>query len=137
MARSTADLRVAHALAGLEALMRGGEDMLGESQRRAPVREGTLRASGQMFFLVNGRKLDGPGAYNSARALVAQLARAGTLQTMQVGVEFTEVYAARQHEETEWQHPLGGQAKYLESVIQERGGRYVRAAQVAAARALG
>lgn len=112
-----------------------GEMALGLAQQRAPVEEGTLRASGQLGFQINGRLIEGTGAYEQARGLVAQLARAGTLLTMEVVLSFNEVYAARQHEETEWQHPLGGQAKYLESVMQEHGERGVRAAQLAMARA--
>lgn len=34
-------------------------------------------------------------------------------------VAFNIVYAARQHEETSWNHPRGGQAKYLSSVLDE------------------
>lgn len=30
------------------------------------------------------------------------------------------VYAARQHEETSWSHPRGGQAKYLEDAAEQK-----------------
>jgi hypothetical protein len=36
-------------------------------------------------------------------------------------VSFTEVYAARQHEELDWEHPLGGKAKYLEDPVKRNG----------------
>jgi hypothetical protein len=69
-----------------------GEHVLGEAQRLAPIEEGTLRASGELEVT---RTVD---AYTAE-------------------VSFNEVYAARQHEETEWRHPLGGQAKYLEQPV--------------------
>jgi len=84
-----------------DAVQRIGEDLLGEAQRRAPVEEGTLRASGELELE------DGP---NRVTAVVS----------------FNTVYAARQHEELDWDHPLGGQAKYLESVVHERAARYER-----------
>lgn len=89
-----------------------GEDLLGEAQRRAPVEEGTLRASGELEI----KHLPG-------NLIVAE-------------VSFNEVYAARQHEETGWRHPKGGQAKYLESVIHERGARYAGVFAKAIERAL-
>ena len=33
------------------------------------------------------------------------------------------MYAARQHEELDWNHPKGGEAKYLQKAIQENAGR--------------
>lgn len=88
-----------------------GNDLLGEAQRLAPVEEGTLRASGEL-------DIDHVGD-----AVVAT-------------VSFNSVYAARQHEETEWEHPLGGQAKYLEQPLQAKAGRYEAALGAAIARAL-
>jgi hypothetical protein len=87
-------------MAGLvEAVEHIGNDALGEAQRRAPVEEGTLRGSGEVDVNVRGDRVEAV-------------------------VSFNTVYAARQHEETEWRHPLGGQSKYLESVLRERSGRY-------------
>jgi hypothetical protein len=73
------------------ALGQFGEIVLGEAQRRAPVKEGTLRGSGQSELVV-----EGDGAH--------------------VLISFNTPYAARQHEETEWQHEHG-EAKYLENAI--------------------
>lgn len=78
-----------------------GEDLLGEAQRRAPVEEGTLRASGELEI-----------EHDPATGMIVAV------------VSFNTVYAARQHEELGWHHPRGGQAKYLESVLLERGNRY-------------
>lgn len=34
-------------------------------------------------------------------------------------IAYNMIYAARQHEETGWNHPRGGQAKYLESAMRD------------------
>lgn len=85
---------------GLEALRVIADDLQGEAARRAPVEEGTLRGSGEVEI----RELPG----RRAEAIVS----------------FSTPYAARQHEETSWAHPRGGQAKYLEGPLLERAGRY-------------
>lgn len=74
-----------------QALGQFGEIVLGEGQRRAPVKEATLRGSGQSELVV-----DGSGA--------------------NVLISFNTPYAARQHEEMEWQHEHG-EAKYLENAL--------------------
>jgi hypothetical protein len=90
---------------------RAGEDLLGKSQRLAPVEEGTLRGSGE---------LDVHETADGAEAVVS----------------FNTVYAARQHEETEWEHPKGGQAKYLEQPLRESAGTYQRLAELELRRVL-
>jgi hypothetical protein len=130
------DARARLALAGIEALKHIGEDVLGEAVNRAPLEEGTLRGSATLGFRVNGYLFDGPGAYDLARTRVRQLARAGQLKTVEAVVSFNTVYAARQHEETAWRHQLAGRAKYLESVIHERTGRYLAAVAANMRRAL-
>lgn len=35
------------------------------------------------------------------------------------GVGNNTIYAARQHEETSWNHPRGGQAKYMETAMNQ------------------
>lgn len=85
--------------AAATALKAVGEDILGEAQRRAPVEEGTLRASGELELDISG-------------------------PVMTAEVSFNTVYAAYQHEREDLKHPKGGQAKYLESVLLERGPRY-------------
>lgn len=89
-----------------EAVRRVGEDLLGEAQRLAPVEEGTLRGSGEL----------------EVENTAALSPRAGS--EIVATVSFNTVYAARQHEETEWNHPKGGQAKYLEAPLHDRAGRY-------------
>lgn len=92
------------------------EDVAGEAQRRAPIEEGTLRASAETdvdVVLVTGGGM-----------------------VIEGEVSFNEVYAARQHEEDEWEHPLGGQADYLGSVMRERAPRLEGAIAAALRRVL-
>lgn len=81
--------------AGLEqGLDAGLEYLRGESMKQVPVDEGTLMRS-------------------------ATVSREG----LSGAVSYDTVYAARQHEETEWQHPNGRKAKYLEDpMTQDRQG---------------
>lgn len=107
----TSDARKRLRAALREAMQVIGEDLLGEAQRRAPIEEGTLRASGELEIKERPDRIEAV-------------------------VSFNTVYAARQHEETEWVHPLGGEAKYLERPLLENSGRYNRILAAAAARAL-
>jgi hypothetical protein len=116
---------------GFDAIWRTAEDALGEATRRAPIELGDLRASGALTPIVNGRRIEGEGSKAQAEALITALVRAGRVVDMRVEVSFNTIYAARQHEELEWKHPKGGQAKYLESVISERAGRYKTAVDLA------
>jgi hypothetical protein len=96
MPADTAQARRRWRAAAERAVTRVGERILGEAQREAPIREGTLRASGELE--VDSR----PGEVVAV-------------------VSFNEVYAARQHEELDWEHPLGGKAKYLEDPLKRNG----------------
>lgn len=73
-------------------------DLSGKSIDLAPVKEGDLRGSG--FFETKG---------------------------LSSTVGFTSVYATRQHEELDWVHPKGGQAKYLEQPFKENLQKYIKA----------
>lgn len=73
-----------------------GQDLLRRSVESAPVDTGDLRGSG--FTEVTGT-------------------------TTTVG--FTAKYALRQHEELDYNHPEGGEAKYLENPLKENVDRYV------------
>lgn len=74
-----------------------GQDLLGKSVERAPVDTGDLRGSG--FAEVNGNETT---------------------------VGFTAVYALRQHEELQYNHPQGGEAKYLENPLKENTNKYIQ-----------
>lgn len=130
-------VRIAQARGGMAALKRIGDDVHGKSQRRAPLEEGTLRGSGEVAFIVNGARFEGEGAYARALAAAIAHARAGTLRDLNVEVSYNTVYAAAQHEGLEFEHPLGGQAKYLESVLLEDGARYPAIIAAEQRRALG
>lgn len=88
--------------ATVEAMRVIGEDLLGRSQRDAPVEEGTLRGSGQTHTTVHA-------------------------DSVETEVSFDTVYAARQHEEVTWKHPKGGKAKYLEDNLKAMAPRYLSA----------
>lgn len=118
------ELRVAMTRGSMEALKRIGDDIHGKSQDRAPLEEGTLRGSGEVAFLVNDRRFEGDGAYEAALTAALALAVAGTLRELNVEVSYNTIYAAAQHEGVDFEHPLAGQAKYLESVILEDATRY-------------
>lgn len=75
----------------LEVLM---DHVLGRAVDLAPVEEGTLRGSADRDTTIAGN-------------------------TIVVVGSFSTVYAARQHEELDWNHPRGGQAKYLEAPFKE------------------
>ena len=113
------DVRVARARAAVRDVHRAGEILLGEAQRRAPIEEGTLRGSGALAIVVSGQRFEGTGALAGATALAEGLARAHSPITVTAEVSFNTVYAARQHEELDWRHPKGVQAKYLEQPLGE------------------
>lgn len=102
---------------------RAGEIMLGDAQRRAPVDEGTLRGSAELALVVNGSSFSGSGMVEAATA--AALAASTGRRRVRITAElsFNTVYAARQHEELDWNHPKGGEAKYLQKAIQDNAGR--------------
>lgn len=75
------------------------EDLVGAGQLEAPVETGHLRGSGHAEVDRRGDRV---------------LGRA----------RFSTPYAAKQHEETTYQHPTGGKAKYLEDPLKARLSRY-------------
>lgn len=81
------------AVAGMQAakqtgLRQAAEAVLAESNNRVPFRDGHLKGSGST-------------AVSGSEAAIG----------------YSAVYAARQHEEIGWNHPNGGQAKYLETAL--------------------
>lgn len=72
-------------------------DLQGKAQSLAPVDLGDLRGS----------------AFSEVENMV------GT-------VGFTEPYAMRQHEEVEYRHPKGGQAKFLEQPFKQNTPKYIK-----------
>ena len=71
----------------------GAEYVLGESVKVAPIEEGTLSRSGKTSAEMQGG------------------------DTAVAAVSYDTPYAARQHEEMDWRHDPGRQAKYLEQPL--------------------
>ena len=74
-----------------------GNDLLSKAVQLAPIDKGDLRGSGKCEQASDGS----------------------------VSVTFNTPYALRQHEEMGYNHPNGGQAKYLEQPYNQNIGRYV------------
>lgn len=86
------------------------EHILGESRKLVPHEEGTLERSG-----------------------VASVDET----TMTASVSYDTVYAVRQHEELDWQHSEGRQAKYLEQPMSTEADTAAALVQSAIRKALG
>jgi hypothetical protein len=80
-------------------LQRACADLKGKAQNLAPVDTGDLRGS----------------------AFYETEAKDGGLEAT---IGFTAPYATRQHEEVGYNHPHGGQAKYLEEPFKQNVGKY-------------
>jgi hypothetical protein len=107
------------------------EDLAGRAQRDAPIDEGTLRGSMAIDWIVNRRRFTGAGARATAEAVAQALVKGGQAVTVDAEVSFNTIYAARQHEELDWEHPKGGRAKYLEANLLAQAGRYNRVLDMA------
>lgn len=90
-----------------------------ESQQRAPVDTGDLRGSVEI-------KIDDKDYAHGEKG--GGITITGTLPDTAVRgeVSYNTKYAANQHEHTEYDHPRGGQAKYLESVLVEEKDRILK-----------
>jgi len=111
--------------AGLDALRVGAEAILTEAIDETPIETGTLRRSGTVTV---------GGLPNSAE--VYKAAEAGKEhknafdkelgKEKAVYVSFNTPYARRQHEELDYEHPIGGKAKYLEDPFNRLKGKVQR-----------
>jgi len=116
--------------AAVRGMVENTEDLLGRAMRDAPVDEGTLRASGSAEVYANGRAVARRGFREvadqpEAPEMVERKVVEGGLGDAVVGeVGFNTPYALAQHERLDFHHPKGGKAKYLESNLTERAGRY-------------
>lgn len=75
-------------------------DLRSKSVQLAPIEKGDLRGSGYFEVTETGDQVIGE-------------------------VGFTAEYAWRQHEDLSYNHPLGGQAKYLEQPFNENTDKYI------------
>lgn len=101
-----------------------------ESQQRAPADTGDLRGSvkveinGESF--AEGEKNDSKDKAskkpNRNIIIVGELPEHATKGS----VSYNTAYAATQHEQIHYDHPRGGQAKYLESVLVENQDRILK-----------
>lgn len=99
-------------------------DLQGKAQMLAPVMTGDLRGSA---FVVVGKVLVAePLDDSDPKSIRGDIPKAETLEAI---VGFSEPYALRQHEETGYRHPKGGQAKYLETPYKQNRDRYVKYVQ--------
>ena len=83
------------------------------SQVRKGVKRGTLLAANHLMTQAVERTPIGETGNLRGSATAKSTGKASA------DVRYSIVYAARQHEETGWNHPRGGQAKYLESAAQD------------------
>ena len=94
-------------------------DLLGKSIDLAPIDKGDLRGSGSA---VVDNELIAQGGTSGADLDVSGIDLKDIVES-QVG--FCERYAVKQHEHTEYKHPEGGQAKYLEQPFRENIDKYI------------
>lgn len=81
-----------------------------ESQKKAPVELGDLRGSVEVD--IDGKTIAN-GVSGGGITILSETPGEGTVGR----VSFNEPYAAVQHERVDFKHPMGGQAKYLETVL--------------------
>lgn len=107
--------------APLQAIADIALDCLSRAVQRAPVKLGDLRASG--FVEVNSvsyASVSKEGAVTLNQSFTLD----GKITHVVAKIGFTAKYAWVQHEHMEFEHPEGGQAKYLESVVVESSERW-------------
>ena len=110
--RTKEAVRIAEA-AALKALRTGAEAILTEAIDETPIDTGTLRRSGTVTV---GALPDGAQVYEAAEAGsdMKDAFPGSEGKEKAVYISFNTPYARRQHEELDYEHPLGGKAKYLE-----------------------
>ena len=98
-------------------------DCLGKSVPRAPVDTGDLRGSG--FARVNNTTVaSGPGRGSTALS-VKEAAGAAAGDKVEGVTGFSAPYAVVQHEDLSFNHPKGGEAKYLERTVVENTEKWI------------
>ncbi len=94
-----------------------------ESQQRAPIDTGDLRGNVEV-------KIDGEqyahGEKSGGLTVNGSIPKNADIDRVVGEVSYNTKYAANQHEHTEYDHPRGGQAKYLESVLVEEKDRILK-----------
>lgn len=90
-------------------------DLAGESARRAPVDTGDLRSDCTA-------ELNGQTIFAKLVPMGPALPSIHAFGVVSYGLP----YALRQHEELKYEHPKGGEAKYLEKPFNERREQYIK-----------
>jgi len=96
-------------------------DLLRRSVKLAPVDTGDLRGSGSVDF---GNRTIAEGTEDGGIQEKSRIQQ--PIDNPMATIGFGVPYAARQHEELEYDHPRGGQAKYLEQPMKEQSDNYVK-----------
>lgn len=94
-----------------------------ESQQRAPVDTGDLR--GSVEVKINSEDY-AHGEKGGGLTVNGNIPESADTDRVVGEVSYNTKYAANQHEHTEYDHPKGGQAKYLESVLVEEKDRILK-----------
>lgn len=94
-----------------------------ESQQRAPIDTGDLR--GSVEVKINNESY-AKGQSGGGITVNGTIPDNHENETVIGEVSYNTKYAANQHEHTEYDHPKGGQAKYLESVLVEEKDRILK-----------
>jgi hypothetical protein len=132
--RTKEAVKIAEA-AGLKALRTGAEAILTEAIDETPVETGTLRRSGTVTV---GGLPDGAHVYEAAESGrdMKDAFPGPEGKEKAVYISFNTPYARRQHEELDWEHPLGGKAKYLEDSFNRLKKKVVKMAELQIKKAL-
>lgn len=96
-------------------------DLLGKAVERAPVDTGDLRGSG--YANINNTTV-AKGTKDGVTLIGSALATDSDEVVGEVG--FTAEYALVQHEDLSFNHPQGGQAKYLEQPFDRNTDKYIK-----------
>lgn len=96
-------------------------DLLGKAINLAPVDLGDLRGSGTAKV---GRRIVAKGTTDGNVQVIGTGEEQENVSVAYIG--FEEPYAIRQHEHTEYKHPKGGEAKYLEKPFRQNISKYIK-----------
>lgn len=116
-----------------EALYEVALDCLDKSAARAPLDTGTLRGSG--YVTMNGENKFAGDTAVSERIVMSNAASDDVFAEATIG--FSEVYANRQHEDVSLNHPIDGEAKYLEKTVVENADKWQQNIRDAAVKGFG
>jgi hypothetical protein len=100
-------------------LMLGAEHVLEEANRIVPIEEGTLARSGVASVEGGSSRVEVGGPDGGPFSLVRKGGTTGDVP--KAAVTYDTPYAVRQHEELDYHHDAGRQAKYLETPINDSG----------------